>query len=195
MHNETPFALHHTPGTIVADQNSADSKPKAKPKAKRGPKPKVTPNPNAHLIKVAVANNMPFVDDAVMAGLYIAVGDSNGTLNVRPRHLREVICLDIISTAEILPRFLSNTAEPISERTAQYLAAGGRVALGGIERYLHQHLRLKARLQAQWDQLQRIHDECGHSEWDYSFDSSSVSSLLVEWESSYWDEGEEGDAA
>lgn len=187
MHDSIPFAFHTTSRPI-----SANSDPK--PKAKRGPKPKVTPNPNAHLISMAVVNNMPFVDDAVMAGLYIAVGDSNGTLNVRPRHLKKVICLDIISTAEILPRFLSNTAEPISERTAQYLAAGGRVALGGIERYLHQHPQLKALLQAQWDRQQRVHGEYGHSEWDHSLDSSIVSSLLAEWENSYWEEGEENDA-
>lgn len=188
MHDSIPFAFYTTSHPISAN-------PDPKPTAKRGPKPKVTPNPNAHLISMAVVNNMPFVDDAVMAGLYIAVGDSNGTLNVRPRHLKKVICLDIISTAEILPRFLSNTAEPISERTAQYLAAGGRVAVGGIERYLHQHPQLKARLQAQWDRQQRVHGGCDDSEWDHSLDSSIVSSLLAEWENSYWEEGEEDDAA
>ncbi|KJZ44863.1 hypothetical protein [Pseudomonas fluorescens] len=164
-------------------------------KAKRGPKPKVTCNSLAPLIRMAVADNMSFVDDAVMAGLYIAVGDSNGKLNVRPRHLREVICLDIISTAEILPRFLSSNAEPISERTAQYLAAGARVALGGIERYFHQHPLLKTRLQAQWDTQQRDHGECDHRDWDFALDSSFVSSLLTDWDDSYWEEGEEGDAA
>ncbi|VVN25903.1 hypothetical protein PS673_04549 [Pseudomonas fluorescens] len=158
-------------------------------KAKRGPKPKVTHNPIAHLIRMAVADNMSFVDDAVMAGLYIGVGDSNGRLNVRIRHLREVICLDIISTAEILPRFLSSTAEPISERTAQYLAAGARVALGGIEHYLHRHPLLKARLQAQWDKQQRDHGECDHGDWDFALDSS----LLTDWDDSYWEEGEEGE--
>lgn len=164
-------------------------------KAKRGPKPKVTHNPNAHLIRMAVADNMSFVDDAVMAGLYIAVGDSNGKLNVRPRHLREVICLDIISTAEILPRFLSSTAEPISERTAQYLTAGARVALGSIERYLHQHPLLKTRLQAQWDTQQRDHGECDQRDGDFALDSSFISSLLTDWDDSYWEEGEKGDAA
>jgi hypothetical protein len=159
-------------------------------KAKRGPKPKVTHNPIAHLIRMAVADNMSFVDDAVMAGLYIAVGDSNGKLNVRPRHLRTVICLDIISTAEILPRFLSNIAEPISERTAQYLAAAARVALGGIEHYLHRHPLLKARLQAQWDTQQRDYGECAHSDWDFALDSSLVSSLLSDWDDSYWQEGD-----
>ncbi|MFP3518739.1 hypothetical protein SB766_21385 [Pseudomonas sp. SIMBA_077] len=144
---------------------------------------------------MAVADNMSFIDDAVMAGLYIAVGDSNGKLNVRPRHLREVICMDIISTAEILPRFLSSTFEPISERTAQYLAAGARVALGGIERYLHQHPLLKARLQAQWDSQQRDDGECDRTDWNFAFDSSFVSSLLTDWDNSYWEEEEEGDAA
>ncbi|NMZ19921.1 hypothetical protein HBO08_23175 [Pseudomonas rhodesiae] len=188
MHNVIPFVLQPTPGTIAANQEP-------KLKAKRGPKPKVTLNPSAHLIRMAVANNMSFVDDAVMAGLYIAVGDSNGKLNVRPRHLREVICLDIISTAEILPRFLSSTAEPISDRTAQYLAAGARVALGGIERWLDQHPLLKARLQAQWDTQQRDHGECVQRDWDFALNSSFISSLLTDWDNSYWEEGEEGDAA
>lgn len=182
MHNAIPFVLHLTPGTIAANQD-------LKPKVKRGPKPKVTHNPIAHLIRMAVADNMSFVDDAVMAGLYIAVGDSNGKLNVRPRHLREVICLDIISTAEILPRFLNNTAEPISERTAQYLAAGARVALGGIERYLNRNPLLKARFQAQWDTQQRDHGECAHGDWDFASDSSLISSVLTDWDDSYWQEG------
>lgn len=157
-------------------------------KAKRGPKPKVTHNPNVHLIRMAVADNLPFVDDAVMAGLYIAVGDSNGKLNVRPSHLREVICLDIISTAEILPRFLSNIAEPISERTAQYLAAGARVALGSIEHFLHRHPIMKARLQAQFDKHQHEHGECDHGGWDFALESSLVSSFLTDGEESYWQE-------
>ena len=159
-------------------------------KAKRGPKPKVTHNSLAPLIRMAVGDKMSFVDDAVMAGLYIAVGESNGTLNVRPRHLREVICLDIISTAEILPRFLSNAAEPISERTAQYLAAAARVALGNIEHHLHRHPLQKARLQAQWDTQKRDHGECEHGDWDFALDSSLVSSLLADWDNSYWQEGD-----
>lgn len=181
MHNAIPFVLHLTPGTIAANQDF-------KPKAKRGPKPKVTHNPIAHLIRMAVADNMSFVDDAVMAGLYIAVGDSNGKLNARTRHLREVICLEIISTAEILPRFLNNTAEPISERTAQYLAAGARVALGGIEHYLHRHPLLKARLQAQWDTQQHHDFERAHGDWDFALDRSLVSSFLTDAEESYWQE-------
>lgn len=126
-----------------AHEKTLPSQKDTQAKAKRGPKPKVKRNTLAHLIHMAVDDNMPFIDDAVMAGLYIAVGDNKGKLNVSPRLLPTVICLDIISTAEILHHFSNKMAEPISERTAQYLAAAARVALGGIERYLHQHPLLK----------------------------------------------------
>lgn len=170
MQTAIPFALHLTPGTLAANQEFSDTTPK--PKAKRGPKPKVTPNPRAHLIRMALMNSLSFIDDAVMAGLYIAVGDSNGKLNVRPRHLRKVICLNVISTADILPRFINNHGEPISERTAQYLAAAARVALGGIERHLRQHPALVSRLQAQWDRAKGDDDgwcDLDSVQADYSF--------------------------
>src|SRR5471030_26037 len=147
-------------------------------KAKRGPKHKVTPNPNAHLICMAVDDGMPFIDDAVMAGLYIAVGDSGGKLNVRPRHLRKVICLDTISTVEVLPRFLNNQAEPICDCTARYLVAAARIALGGIERHLNRNPLLKARLQALWDKQQRI-----DGVWDSTVDCSSLAGW--EWQERY----------
>ncbi|MBP5100759.1 hypothetical protein, partial [Pseudomonas protegens] len=103
MQSATPFVLHLAPGTAAANQdfdNTQDTL-RDKPKAKRGPKPKVRPNPQAHLIRMAMASGLSFIDDAVMAGVYIGVSSSNGKLNVRPRHVRKVICLDTISTAEI----------------------------------------------------------------------------------------------
>ncbi|TDK53618.1 hypothetical protein [Pseudomonas moraviensis] len=163
MNTAIPFVFILTPDTIAANQDSEDTKPRAK----RGPKPKILANPHAHLIRMAIASGMSFIDDAVMAGVYIGVSSSNGKLNVRPRHVRKVICLDTISTAEILPRFLNNHCEPITERTAQYLAAAARIAIGGIERHLNKHPLLKRRLQAKWDQHQHYVDD-----WDFELDSA-----------------------
>lgn len=172
MHNAIPFVLKLTPGTIAANQDFPDSKPKTK----RGRPANVTPNPNAHLIRMAMTNGMAFIDDAVMAGLYIAVGDSNGKLNVRPRHLRKVICLHSISTAEVLPRFTNNHGKPITKRTAEYLAAAARVAIGGIERHLKQNPALVSHLQAQWDRTQSDEDE-----W-FDFDEMQAGYSLSQWE-------------
>lgn len=164
------FVLHLIPETPLSELSP-------KPKAKRGPKPKVTPNPSAHLIRMALANNMSFIDDAVMAGLYIAVGDSNGRLNVRPRQVRKVICLDLISAVDILPRFINNHGNPICKRTAQYLAAAARVALGGIERHLNRHPLVKRRLQAQWERAQ-----CDGGWCDFGLDDVESSYSLAQWE-------------
>lgn len=118
--------------------------------ARRGPKPKVATNKNASLIRIAVTQRLPFIEDAVMAALYIAVGSNNGTLNVRPVYVHRVLCMNVISTQSVLTAgFLNHDFEPISERQARYLAAAGRFALYGIERHLKRNPAVKARLQAQ----------------------------------------------
>ncbi|WP_257110751.1 hypothetical protein [Pseudomonas ficuserectae] len=173
MQKAIPFVLHLTPGTLAANQDDLD----VSPKPRRGRPATVTTNSIAHLIRMALMSNMSFVDDAVMAGLYIAVGDSNGKLNVRPRQVRKVICLDFISTSEILPRFINNHGGPICKRTAEYLAAAARVALGGIGRHLARNPALGKRLQAQWERYQQDGDE-----WDYTLDSDMLTDLnWYEW--------------
>ena len=164
------FVLHLIPETAPSDLP-------AKAKAKRGRPATVTHNPIAHLIRMALTGNMSFIDDAVMAGLYIAVGDSNGKLNVRPRQVRKAISLDLISTAEMLPRFINNHGNPICTRTAQYLAAAARIAIGGIDRHLNRHPFLKRRLQAQWEQAKSEGDWC-----DFGLDDVEVSYSLAQWE-------------
>jgi hypothetical protein len=51
-------------------------------KGKRGPKSKVCLNPFAAIIKVAITENAHWIEDAVMAGMYIAVESSKG----KPEH-------------------------------------------------------------------------------------------------------------
>lgn len=110
-------------------------------KPKRGPKPKVCLNPFAAIIKVAIAENAHWIEDAVMAGMYISVESSNGKLNIRPGYVRKVITMAVISTDAIAdnPIFRNHDLEPVSERYGRYLAAAGRVALRNIERYLDTH--------------------------------------------------------
>lgn len=158
MHTAIPFALHLTPGIISTNEDVIDPEPKAK----RGRKPNVIRNPQSHLIRMAISNGMPFIENAVMAALYIAVGASNGTLNARPRHLRKVICFDIISKETLISRLISNHGKPISARTARYLVAAARLALGGIERHLRCNPALASRLQAEWDRAQSDGDADGY---------------------------------
>ncbi|AVB21093.1 hypothetical protein OX90_11450 [Pseudomonas coronafaciens pv. porri] len=173
MQKAIPFVLHLTPGTLAANQDDLD----VSPKPRRGRPLTITSNPNANMIRMAITNDMAFIDDAVMAGLYIAVGDSNGRLNVRPRHVRKAICLALISTADLRARFINNHGEPICKRTAEYLAAAARVALGGIGRHLARNPALGKRLQAQWDRYQQNGDE-----WDYTLDSDMLTDLnWYEW--------------
>ena len=119
-------------------------------KPKRGPKPKVCLNPFAAITKVAIAENAHWVEDAVMAGMYIAVESSNGKLNIRPGYVRKVLTMAVISTEAISrnPAFRNHDLEQVSERYARYLAAAGRVALRNVERYLDAHPAVLQRLEA-----------------------------------------------
>ncbi|MFA1029086.1 hypothetical protein [Pseudomonas syringae] len=91
--------------------------------------------------------------------------------------MRKAICLALISTADLRARFINNHGKPICKRTAEYLAAAARVALGGIGRHLARNPVLGKRLQAQWDRYQQNGDE-----WDYTLDSDMLTDLnWYEW--------------
>ncbi|MDD2098831.1 hypothetical protein [Pseudomonas putida] len=119
-------------------------------KPKRGPKPNVCLNQFAAITKVAIAENAHWVEDAVMAGMYIAVESSNGKLNIRPGYVRKVLTMSVISTEAISRNsaFRNHDFEPVSERYARYLAAAGRVALRNVERHLDAHPAVLQRLEA-----------------------------------------------
>lgn len=134
-------------GPAPAKPTTAGDVPSSK--SKRGPKPKVCLNPFAAIIQLAITENAHWIEDAVMAGMYISVESSNGKLNIRPGYVRKVITMVVISTDAIAgnPVFRNHDLEPVSERYGRYLAAAGRVALRNIERYLDTHPAEKQRLE------------------------------------------------
>lgn len=139
---------------------------------KRGPKPKVRLNQYAAIIKVAVAENAHWIEDAVMAGMYIAVESSNGKLNIRPGYVRKVLTMAVISTEAIScsPAFRNHDLEPVSGRYARYLAAAGRVALCNVERYLDTRPAVLQRLEAK---------VLGPTAWGEEFDLDEVDYVEV----------------
>ena len=119
-------------------------------KSRRGPKPKVRLSPHVAIIKVAISERSHWIEQAVMAGMYIAVESNNGKLNIKPGLVRKVLTLPVISTDTIARHsaFRNHDLEPVSPRYVRYLAAAGRVALGCIERHLGQHPDEQQRLEA-----------------------------------------------
>ncbi|MBU0523581.1 MAG: ferric iron reductase [Gammaproteobacteria bacterium] len=149
------MGAHNSDNVVCVDFRPAPVEPArtddtANTTQKRGPKPKVRLNPYAAIIKVAVAENAQWIDDAVMAGMYIAVNSSNGKLNIRPGYVRKALTMAVISTEAIScsSAFRNHDLEPVSERYARYLAAAGRVALRNVERYLDTHPAVLQRLEA-----------------------------------------------
>jgi len=105
-----------------------------------------------------------------MAGAYIAVGSSKGTLNIRPTYVWHVIAMPVISTEKIALNsvFRNHDFEPVSDRYARYLASAGRVAVGHIERYLEQHPDELADIQARPSLEDTWGDEFDLDENEYS---------------------------
>lgn len=136
---------------------------------KRGPKPKVRLNPNVAIIKVAIAERAHWIEQAVMAGMYIAVESSNGKLNIKPGYVWKVLTMPVISTDAIArnPTFRNHDLQPVSERYVRYLAAAGRVALGCIERHLDHHPDEQQRLETKVLTPSRWGEEFDLDETDY----------------------------
>ena len=133
-----------TPVQTATDAATPNTTPR------RGPKPQIRLNPHAAIIKVAVAERLQWIEQAVMAGMYIAVGSNNGKLNIKPGYVRKVLTMPVISTEAIASNtpFRNHEMEPVSERYIRYLAAAGRVALGCINRHLECHPDERQRLEA-----------------------------------------------
>lgn len=84
----------------------------------------------ANTLNTETKHQLPsFVEDAVMAAIYIVAGTSNGRVNVSPKLVKKAMMLREINTETVRPLELGYD---ISDRQAQRLAQTVRFALDGI---------------------------------------------------------------
>lgn len=111
------------------------------------PKPKRTDNEEVSdwLIRTRWANNLnvgtkqqlpTFVEDAVMASIYIVAGTSNGKVNISPKLVCKALMLRTISTEDVQPLEIGYD---LSQRQARRLAQTARFALDGIRRRIQEY--------------------------------------------------------
>jgi hypothetical protein len=157
------------------------------PKPKRGPKPNVCLNPFAAIIKQAIIENAHWIENAVMAGMYISVGSNNGKLNIRPSYVRKVITMAVISTDAIEGNtvFRNHDFEPVKDRYVRYLAAAGRVALQNIERYLNAHPSEQLRLELKVLEPKTGEEADDMDEADYLMDETDDLECRIELKNNY----------
>ena len=111
------------------------------------PKPKMTDNEivSDWLIRTRWLNTLnagtkqmlpSFVDDAVMAAIYVVAGSSNGTVNISPKLVCRALMLRVISTEAVKPL---EVGYEMSKRQAQRLAQTARFALNGIRSRIQEY--------------------------------------------------------
>lgn len=77
-----------------------------------------------------------FVDDAVMAAVYIVAGTSNGQVNISPKLVFKCLMLNEISTESVAIR---EVGYEMSDRHARRLAQTVRFALDGIRHRIQEY--------------------------------------------------------
>lgn len=77
-----------------------------------------------------------FVDDAVMAAVYIVAGTSNGQVNISPKLMFKCLMLNEISTESVSTR---EVGYEMSDRHARRLAQTVRFALDGIRHRIQEY--------------------------------------------------------
>lgn len=77
-----------------------------------------------------------FVDDAVMAAIYVVAGTSNGQVNVSPKLVFKCLMLPVISAETVATR---EVGYDLSKRHAQRLAQVVRFALDGIKHKIQEY--------------------------------------------------------
>lgn len=77
-----------------------------------------------------------FVEDAVMAAVYIVAGTSNGQVNISPKLVFKCLMLSEISSASVATR---EVGYEMSQRQAQRLAQTVRFALDGIRHRIQEY--------------------------------------------------------
>jgi hypothetical protein len=127
-------------------------------RSKRGPKPKVKSNKIASLLKVAHAEKREWVDDYVYGSCYVAAGDSNDKLNVKPTHVLRACLLDEISV-EVVKRVIRlDGLRTMSDQQARRICQCARFAIGGMELHLERNPTVRQQLQFEVDFADSYHD-------------------------------------
>lgn len=127
-------------------------------RSKRGPKPKVKANQIASLLKVAHAEHRGWVDDYVYGSCYVAAGDSNDKLNVKPTHVLRACLLDEISV-EVVKRVIRlEGLRTMSDQQARRICQCARFAIDGMELYLECNPTVRQQLQFEVDFANSYHD-------------------------------------
>lgn len=80
-----------------------------------------------------------FVEDAVMAAVYIVAGTSNGQVNISPKLVFKCLMLSEISSASVATR---EVGYEMSDRQARRLAQTVRFALDGIRHRIQEYENL-----------------------------------------------------
>lgn len=120
-------------------------------RSRRGPKPKVKANQIASLLKVAHAEHRGWVDDYVYGSCYVAAGDSNDKLNVKPTHVLRACLLDEISV-EVVKRVIRlDWLRTMSDQQARRICQCARLAIDGMELYLERNPTVRQQLQFEVD--------------------------------------------
>ncbi|HEF4758054.1 TPA: hypothetical protein SAN82_000438 [Pseudomonas putida] len=128
-------------------------------RSKRGPKPKVKANQIASLLKVAHAEHRGWVDDYVYGSCYVAAGDSNDKLNVKPPHVLRACLLDEISV-EVVKRVIRlDGLRTMSDQQARRICQCARLAIGGMEFYLERNPTVRQQLQFEVDFANSYHQD------------------------------------
>ena len=127
-------------------------------RSKRGPKPKVKSNKIASLLKVAHAEKRGWVDDYVYGSCYVAAGDNNDKLNVKPTHVLRACLLDEISV-EVVKRVIRlDGLRTMSDQQARRICQCARLAIGGMELHLERNPTVRQGLQFEVDFADSFHD-------------------------------------
>ena len=93
-----------------------------------------------------------FVEDAVMAAVYIVAGTSNGQINISPKLVFKCLMLNEISTESVASR---EVGYEMSKRHAQRLAQTVRFALDGIRHRIQEYESTITELQKENIELEK----------------------------------------
>lgn len=128
--------------------------------SQRGRKPKVTQNPYADIIRLALKLKMNWIDDYIIGAAFTSAGSSNSKPNVSPDDVASLLCCEEISAKNV---GVSMYTFEISLRRQQLVAQAARFALNGVDYFFHKNPSM---LEA----MENLVLEHASSPWDEDFD-------------------------